>query len=362
MGNELNMHGPASDSRTSRGIHLAERALIALCIVLLAALACYMWTRPDPGRVGTSDRPQRFALNLTDQVNIDPQLIDYVQIASIALTLQQPRAIASGPQDQIYVAGDQSIRIFAADGQPQEVVDLDSQPQCLAAEGPDQRASGKLYVGMSDEIRILSADHEVVESWPLPSENMVLTSIAVAGDVVFVADAGNRVVWRLSATGEVLGVIGQPDGSRQIPGFVIPSSYFDIVAGSEGLLYCVNPGKLQISTFSFDGDLGGSWGRAGSSIADFFGCCNPSHIARFADGRFVTSERGIPRIKIYTATGELESVVAGPQQLGISQQSVGDPRHGINEPVFDVAVDSRGRVLVLDPQSRSVRIFARKSE
>ncbi len=41
--------------------------------------------------------------------------------------------------------------------------------------------------------------------------------------------------------------------------------------------------------------LAASWGRAGSSVADFFGCCNPSHIARFADGRFVTSERGIPR-------------------------------------------------------------------
>jgi len=35
------------------------------------------------------------------------------------------------------------------------------------------------------------------------------------------------------------------------------------------------------------------WGKR-SGIADFFGCCNPAHLALLPDGRFVTSGKGIP--------------------------------------------------------------------
>ncbi len=353
------MPNPTHEIPVSQVRVLAVRGLIAAFIVLLAGLVMFIVMRTDPWSGETSDPTTRLSLHLTEQVEIDPQLIDYQQVALIDVPMQQLRAIASGPQDRIYVAGDRAIHQFGADGEPQEVVTLDCNPQCLVVGHADPPEAGRLFVGSSGGIRILGADLQVLASWPLPDENMILTSIAVAGDNIFVADAGNRVVWRFSETGEVLGQIGKTDGLRQVPGFVIPSQYFDIVAGSEGLLTCVNPGKLQVSTFSFEGDFGTSWGRAGSSLADFFGCCNPSHIARFSDGRFVTSERGIPRIKVYTETGELESVVAGPQQLGVSQRSVGDPRQGINEPVFDIAVDSQARVLALDSRSGTVRIFAR---
>ncbi len=361
MANDANMPTAAPDTSTVRGHHLMARVLVGTCIVLLAALATFVLVRHEMWLGGTDKPTASFAFNLTDQLHIDPQLIGYRQIGSIDVNMRQLRGIATGPQDKIYVAGDRAIHIFAAAGDPPRVVNFDSSPLCVVV-GTQQAESGRLYVGTSDGIKILSDDYQTLAAWPLPDENAVPTSIAVADDEIFLADAANRVVWRLSATGEVIGQIGKPDAQRQIPGFVIPNPYFDIVAGEEGLLYCVNPGKLQISTYSFDGDLGGSWGRAGSSVADFFGCCNPSHIARFADGRFVTSEKGIPRVKVYTTTGQLESVVAGPQQLGISEHSVSDPRQSVDETVFDVAVDSRGRVLVLDPQTRTVRIFAPHDE
>jgi hypothetical protein len=99
------------------------------------------------------------------------------------------------------------------------------------------------------------------------------------------------------------------------------------------------------------------WGKAGSDIAGFFGCCNPSHLALLPDGRFVTSEKGIPRIKIYRADGEMECVVAGPQQLDVPANSLGDPRTTESQLVFDVAVDGQGRILVLDHRSNSIRVF-----
>jgi len=80
----------------------------------------------------------------------------------------------------------------------------------------------------------------------------------------------------------------------------------------------------------------------------FCGCCNPSHIALFPDGRFVTSEKGLPRVKVYDAKGVFVGLVAGPDMF--AEDAVG----------LDLAVDSRGRILVLDPARRMVRVFAAK--
>jgi sugar lactone lactonase YvrE len=80
-------------------------------------------------------------------------------------------------------------------------------------------------------------------------------------------------------------------------------------------------------------------------------------MARMPDGRLVTSEKGIPRVKIYTEAGELQSVVAGPRQLEVSEAALGDARVDQEGRVFDVAVDADGRIFVLDPWKKCIRIF-----
>ena len=72
----------------------------------------------------------------------------------------------------------------------------------------------------------------------------------------------------------------------------------------------------------------------------------------------MTCEKGLPRVKIYDANGNFSSVVAGPESFagnagscslaGISNCQKGG---------LDVTVDSQGRVLVMDPIERSIRIF-----
>ncbi|MDG2222168.1 MAG: hypothetical protein P8L85_12375 [Rubripirellula sp.] len=73
----------------------------------------------------------------------------------------------------------------------------------------------------------------------------------------------------------------------------------------------------------------------------------------------MTSEKGVPRVKVYSEFGEFESVVAGPKRLGVAQSELGDPRAVQAKAVFEVATDSQGRILVLDPRRKSVRIFNR---
>ena len=193
--------------------------------------------------------------------------------------------------------------------------------------------------------------------WDHFGDKALFTSLVAVEDGLLVADAGNRVVLRLDPNGQVVARIsGSRDDPKQ-PGFILPSPYFDIVASGDGLVHAVNPGARRIEVFSASGKRETTWGQAGADITRFFGCCNPSHLALLPDGRLVTSEKGVPRVKIYSRTGEFECVVAGPEQLDVPLGALGDAREAADPRVYDIAADSRGRILVLDPVRGVVRVF-----
>jgi len=131
---------------------------------------------------------------------------------------------------------------------------------------------------------------------------------------------------------------------------VIPSPYFDVAVDPDGFLWAANTGRHSLENYTREGKLRSSWGEFSMEIEGFCGCCNPSHFAILEDGSFVTSEKGIPRVKIYDRLGRLSSVVAGPDRFDIG--TVG----------LDLALDSAQRILVLDPARRKVRTFVKDTE
>jgi hypothetical protein len=62
----------------------------------------------------------------------------------------------------------------------------------------------------------------------------------------------------------------------------------------------------------------------------------------------VTSEKGLVRVKIHAANGDLVGVVAAAKDF---EKGI----HGL-----DLAVDSKDRILVADPGTASVRIYSLK--
>ena len=346
----LNNSSPDTDSSPHRPLGIWMAVSIALC----CGLATYLLVRSDPLGERYGNLPPGFQLDLQKQWTVDPRLSAYRQQSQLELALGDARAIASGPNDQIYVAGKQATLVLNSDGQPVGEIAMESAAMCVAVGGEDHFEPGRVYVGTSEGIAVFDSNHHPLATWPRPNTHALITAIAVAQQDVFLADAGNRLVWRYNTAGEQLGQIGQSAG------FVIHSPHFDVVVAAEDLLYVVNPGKLKIDAFTFAGDLGASWGQAGSSIDRFFGCCNPTHLAILPSGQLVTSEQGIPRVKVYdSATGSLDSVVAAPEQLGVSQHSVSDPR--LEKADFDIAADSRGRVLVLDRRRNAIRVFVNEN-
>jgi hypothetical protein len=165
---------------------------------------------------------------------------------------------------------------------------------------------------------------------------------------VWVGDAGRKLVDHYSRAGQLLGSLGKRDDARKIPGLTTPSPHLDVAVAAGGAVVVTNPGRCAVETYDTGGGLKASWGRASNDLDGFCGCCNPTDLAILPDGKIVTSEKGLPRVKVYLPDGTLESLIAQPPD--IAQAAAG----------IDLAVGADGRVWVLDPAARVVKVFARK--
>ena len=333
--------------------------LIGLVVMLAAVIGVVVVVQIRPFGEQGSGLPQSFDYDLDELGKIDPALIGYQQTSEIALAMTEPRAVAVGPDDRIYVIGDRAMSVFAPDETKLSQIALDDEPQCLAV-----RHDGGVYVGMKDHVEVYDPSGARVADWQSLGDRAVLTSIASAEQHVFVADAGNKIVWRYDINGELLGKIGERNEKKEATGFVIPSPYFDVAMAPDGLLRVVNPGVHHIQAYTVEGDEETplKWGKRSITVKGFCGCCNPAAIAILPDGRIVTGEKGIPRVKVYGALGEFECVVAGPDTFAPTPTSTAETRVPHKLKVIDLAADSEGRIMVLDPSAKRIRIFEPKEE
>jgi hypothetical protein len=79
------------------------------------------------------------------------------------------------------------------------------------------------------------------------------------------------------------------------------------------------------------------------------------------DESFVTVEKGLIRAKLYDPDGVFVGVVAGPDELGVEGPvKICQFPEQCQSGGFDVAIDARGRIFVLDTIKNVVRVFSRK--
>ena len=259
------------------------------------------------------------------------------------MKVQNPRGLASGPGGNIYVTGDNTL-VIIQDGRKKRVrVLLEETAKCVAVDDDN----GDIYLGMPDHVEVYDSLGKRKDIWPELGELSLITSVAVTHDYAFVADAGNHVILKFDKSGKLLSRIGDKDEVRGIPGFILPSPYFDVAEGSGDTIWVTNNGRHLMENYTFDGDLLSSWGKPSMSIEGFSGCCNPMHFALLSDGSFVTSEKGLVRVKVHGPSGEFVCAVAGADQF--SGRTIAP----------DLAVDSQGNIIVLDNGAGTVRIFSR---
>jgi sugar lactone lactonase YvrE len=261
-------------------------------------------------------------------------------IRRIKPALSNLTALAVGPGDRIVVAGSGGIEVLDAAGARRVAFAVAGPVRALAV-----GTNGDIFAGLDRHVEVYSADGRRKAEWVCPQAETMITSVAVSPAAVFVADCRNRTVWRFSHDGVVTGRVGDKEPFRRPEGYVVPSAFFDVATAPDGSLWVANTGLHRLERYDSEGRFLGGWGRPSAEPDGFCGCCNPSHFAVMPDGRFVTSEKHIVRVKVYDRDGGFIRVVSGPGEW--PKRTVG----------LDLAVDSRGRILVLDPAAGGIRVY-----
>ena len=316
---------------------------------LLTALAT--GRAPAAEKAGTANP---FAYDVSRLSKTDPKLIAYSEVAHWKCPHADPRRLAMAPDGTLLVCAGNYVTALNQDGQPGLEIALPEAARCVAV-----AKDGTIYAGLRDHVEVFDAKGQRRATWDSAGKKAWLTGLALGENEVFAADSGGRVLLRYDKSGKLVARLGEKSKERNVPGFIVPSPYLDVELTKDGLLRVNNPGRHRVEAYTTDGDFEGDWGKPTGAIDGFCGCCNPIGLALLPDGRFVTCEKGLPRVKIYSAQGEFESVVAGTESFPENAKACSD-LNDCTRGGMDAAVGADGRVYILDFIAGDVRVMKAK--
>ena len=316
---------------------MKQKLIITLSLVLLGAALAFM-ILDFFKRSKTQKNPYEYKLDKYKKV--DSSLVCYNEVLQLIPEMEKLRGIAIDQDDKVYVTGKKKVIIYDNQGEKISEFAINKEARNIAIS-----KKGEIYLGVWDHVEIWDTEGNLLKVWKKINEKSIVTSIALTEKEAFIADFGNKIVYRCDFEGNIINEIGAKDTVNGIPGFFIPSPYFDVAIGRDSELWAVNTGYHKFEAYDFQGNLKSAWKRASMQVNGFCGCCNPTHFALLSDGSFVTSEKGIERVKIHLPTGDFKCIVAAPDQF--EEGTIG----------LDLAVDSKDRIYILDPEKGMIRIF-----
>ena len=308
--------------------HILPAVLIILSIATIIAVSAwdltgsndtvpddYLYTDPPAGK---------------EMENVSRQIVEIPTPGS--------KDISSGPNDTIYVGGKDTIDIYDRTGARTGSIAIQGQVQTLTV-SPDRT----IYAVTKDQIFVIDPGGQIMTRWPISGSDKTVTDIATDEKSVFVAYPFRRIIERLDLEGKLINTIGEKQQGN-FGGFVVPSPFFALFIGKDKMVHITNPGKHRIEVFTPEGKWVSElcWGSFSTlSPRGFTGCCNPTHITFMPDGKCITSEKGIPRVKIY-GDCELDGIIAGPERFAEGTQGLA------------TACLSDGTVCILEPAGRKL--------
>jgi len=325
---------------------------LLISLAVLAAIGVAIWAAidlMDPTGENGAGTGQNFDKELQKLKKFDLALLKWSEkLPAIPTGMELPIALAMFDNGDICVGGDKAIAVLSPDGDTVRRIDADFEPQALAIDGET------IFAASRNSVTVLSADGETKTKWAPLGDKAHIVSLAVSDEHLYAADAGNRVIVRYDRkTGERTYKNGLADSGAFMSGFNVPSPHLDVAVDGEGHILTVDPGRLTVQVRDNYGDVLRKFGAEGSRIEDFYGCCNPAAIALLADGSVVTYEKTLQRIKVYSPSGEFREVAAGPNKFSDHPSS--------SHIVPDIATDRSGRIILLDPIRKTVRVFKRRT-
>lgn len=258
----------------------------------------------------------------------------FVEIDKVALDLDSARGLALDRENRLYIAAEKGVIRLGAAG-TQEVCFPTSAPLTALAIGPQNQ----IFAAMRTGIVEFSPAGEKQAAWGEegegPEQFQYITCLAVRGNFLYVADAGNRRIARYAVDGDYVDSVG---------GFFIPSPYFDCAINPAGELLVAHTGKHRVERYDGNMRMLSHWGQYGGTPSTFSGCCNPTHLAVLPDGNLTVTEKGIPTLKLFSPSGDL---LAWLDDSHFPQTTRG----------LDLSVGNAGRLYLLEPHKKEVRVY-----
>jgi len=317
---------------------MKKPALIFILLLLTAVIIYIVIGDLNSTRVGNRST-NIYELDIDQFKSVDPSLISHRETRNYTLDAFRVSGLAYSNK-KLYLAADQYYQVFDLAGRQLLKVELPDSVICL-----NIMADESVVVGFRQYISMYDASGERVWTCDPLGERTVITALAVNEDLIFVADAGGRCVHRFNREGSKIDYFEGKTGGKDLHGFIIPSANFDLDINAEGELWVVNPGKHALENYTYEGELRGFWENSAVKVEGFSGCCNPAHFTFLPDGSYITSEKGMVRIKIHKPSGEFQSVVAPPELFA----------EGGKAP--DVVCDEEGNIYALDYENKVIRLF-----
>lgn len=274
--------------------------------------------------------------------NYDTNMVSHKEIMQIHVNMNEIHSIAIDKQNNLIVAGN-SIIIFDSSHQITKTFKIHDVATAVAINSKSQ-----IFIGLQNHIEVWNTDGKLVNKWKTENSDSYFTGLAVSDDYVFIADATERIIHQYDLTGKFIKNIGGKDTANDIPQIIIRSPFLDIALGRDDEIWIGNSGRYMLESFDIKGNLKSIWGKHSTKIEDFGGCCNPTNFIVLTDGTFITAEKALPRVKIYSPDGKFISIVAPPDLFNAETKGL------------DLAVDSQNRIYILDPLRKQIRIFEKK--
>jgi sugar lactone lactonase YvrE len=248
--------------------------------------------------------------------------------------------VAVDGTDQVVALGDGHVRVFTAGGEPVRQWLAGSGAECLTV-GPD----GRVYIAGAGRVDVFESGGRRVGGFQFgdPAKPPSVSAIAVHGPDMLVADASARIIRRFDATGRQRNLIGDQGKTKT---FMLPNGRLDVNVDAAGVVRATDTGRHQVTSWALDGTPIAKFGKFGmQDPADFVGCCNPINVATTPDGKVVTSEKMVARVKVFEPDGRLLAVIGTEHFDRMCTQ-------------IHLAVDSKGRILAADPVRRRIQVFS----
>lgn len=317
---------------------MKKNYLSILIFVIIVALAAIIGNAIMKPRFDTTANP--YDLKLDSLGIIAPELYCGYSAEKITIPLKNSKAIAVDTVGNIYISGDNRIVVLMPDGSLISEFATPATATALAVNFQQQ-----IVAAFETHVEVYESDGSLVEQWPPFNKKSYITSLAVSNNRAYLADADDALVYEFTMEGGFKRTYGTKDDKDAVTTFILPSYFFDLAVAPDQSLWVTNNGRHKVVNFNADGSLRSYWGETSAAVHGFSGCCNPSHLAILHDGSFITAEKGIVRIKKYTAEGEFECAVAGPEHF--KKGALG----------LDVVISSDQKILVLEPDAALVHIF-----